>query len=614
MTEEQYLDQAKLKGQCTASVKQLTTNNEHLESLKSVYASVDEVNMEGKTGDGLVKQSEAYEILIQGLESGNNCDISDHNFLASLLGDEILDGSVIIPNRESALKSYEREDEEATKCSTKATSLPSWRVAEYGYWMCCYWYHNHLASNYNSEYKYWKGKSDKYDEIESASSNLFSNSKDYRSIALEGLKALAVDFVNGEYTLTGCDEWKMKFAALNTESINEYKARWKNKDGSYNMNTLKELMQRDATDITPEEYLALCQVVDELMLMEDAPAQLAEFIQGAYVKSSHSKSTSPTSMPTIEDEYKISSAFRALCCIYGGTISVTADKVNPENENFDINCQRKLNTYNILYAYGYIYNDLTIPVPQGGDYSKSSFKISISENKETKNYPKYNLAVDIEYGTYNHLGAVGTSSIHKKATVFSYDADISHIIRDNNEAYADSNKKNPGEEALISVVNDLDMMAVQMMIEKADIPVIGQALDIASIIANAGSAYADAVEGNNQIESYKYNGRMADMYNTLNMGGTVIVTDDYNAIVTNYSYRRDTLQAEIDKYNATASPNEMVPSNPEDFISAYMSELEKGNINDNDAINKYSSVLNNYNREANNNSEEITSSQKEGDN
>lgn len=58
----------------------------------------------------------------------------------------------------------------------------------------------------------------------------------------------------------------------------------------------------------------------------------------------------------------------------------------------------------------------------------------------------------------------------------------------------------------------------------------------------------------------------------------------------------------------------MVPSNPEDFISAYMSELEKGNINDNDAINKYSSVLNNYNREANNNSEEITSSQKEGDN
>ena len=45
-----------------------------------------------------------------------------------------------------------------------------------------------------------------------------------------------------------------------------------------------------------------------------------------------------------------------------------------------------------------------------------------------------------------------------------------------------------------------------------------------------------------------------------------------------------------------------------------MSELEKGNINDNDAINKYSSVLNNYNREANNNSEEITSSQKEGDN
>ena len=136
------------------------------------------------------KIAEAYARDISLCISANECDIQDVSNLQASIGTEDLDGSVIIPAKNTAFSNYQYHEGECDRIGNIIDGLDSWRVLEIDYWGIQFIYHDKKKSSYYSEYQAWVKKSDTFDAINASTSKLFTYSETYRSIAREGLTAL----------------------------------------------------------------------------------------------------------------------------------------------------------------------------------------------------------------------------------------------------------------------------------------------------------------------------------------------------------------------------------------------------------------------------------------
>lgn len=291
MTRNDILDQKGLKRQCVESVKVLKENNCKLNELKEAYQEARHVKMSGQTAKSIINYCDDEYVIIRALYSANESDIVDHNALAALLGEETLNGATILTNKQNAYMGYLRDTSNSSSAYATANSLEDWRVAEIGYYRYLGWSYARSADNYYREYLSWKQREEWFDNVCALSATLFKDGTPFRTLALEGMKELAGEFKNGEYTVSGDSSWKDGIIQLRNKVkiADKCKENWKDSNGNYDLELLKEVLDKDSTQISATEYDALCEVLAELPIEDqhkllDGKVQIVDAREINYVK------------------------------------------------------------------------------------------------------------------------------------------------------------------------------------------------------------------------------------------------------------------------------------------------------------------------------------------
>ena len=272
MVESDFLDMNQLNIQCDESISKLSDSNVKLNGIRDVYKSANKLVCKGNAGDNFFKFCEAIVILIGAIITANDSDIVDNKTLKSFLTEGlVLDGRVILPSKRRAAENERREREAADECESRSHGVSP---EEKHYWRHEYRCHKQAADSYRREKEFWESRERKFDEINNATTNLFLDSESYRNAADKGMDSLPTDFVEKTGPFVLKDSWKAGFENLyNDVSIaDKCKERWKDENGAYNLEALKEVLNTQSTEISATEAEAFAAVLEELH--PDAQKQL----------------------------------------------------------------------------------------------------------------------------------------------------------------------------------------------------------------------------------------------------------------------------------------------------------------------------------------------------
>ena len=112
MTENDYLDPFSIKKQSNNAISKLIDDDLALTVMKNtIHDFREEGELKGASFDTL--NLEQYETIISNMKEANDLDESDYRSLKWRVGFEILDGSIIIPAMNNALKSKEEYEDKA---------------------------------------------------------------------------------------------------------------------------------------------------------------------------------------------------------------------------------------------------------------------------------------------------------------------------------------------------------------------------------------------------------------------------------------------------------------------------------------------------------------------
>lgn len=250
MDENSYLNPTKIKEQCQKAISNLNKDNEAMHVVEGTLLEfINDDELTSEAYETLKIQISDYQVILQAMRSSNDCDIHDFNLLNGMVGDEVLIGSNIISQEKAALSAKEDDENSASEYTDKAKdTIWPWMEAYYNQKASHY---RHMAELDQQLYEKWKAKEDTYDEIESNTSVLFASSKQLRDAAKSGLLNITGAFQNGSYVPNLDADWRNALT-------NSYYDRLLivEDDGTINPNwsEVEKVMQKDADDITSEEY------------------------------------------------------------------------------------------------------------------------------------------------------------------------------------------------------------------------------------------------------------------------------------------------------------------------------------------------------------------------
>ena len=272
MVESDFLDMNQLNIQCDESISVLSESNVRLNGIRDVYKAANSVIFMGRAASNFLKQCEAIVTLIGAIITANDCDIMDNKTLKSFLTEGlVLDGREILTKKREAAENEQREWDEAEECERRSHGTTP---EEKHYWRHEYRFHKQAAESYRREKEFWESRERLFDEINNATANLFENSKSYRDAANKGIEYLSTNFDKKTGTFELNDSWKDGIEKLcDPVSIKDKcKEKWKDENGAYNLEALKEVLNTQATEITATEAEAFAEVLEELH--PDAQKQL----------------------------------------------------------------------------------------------------------------------------------------------------------------------------------------------------------------------------------------------------------------------------------------------------------------------------------------------------
>ncbi|SFU79018.1 hypothetical protein [Butyrivibrio sp. M55] len=272
MVESDFLDMNQLNIQCDESISVLSESNVRLNGIRDVYKAANSVIFMGRAASNFLKQCEAIVTLIGAIITANDCDIMDNKTLKSFLTEGlVLDGREILTKKREAAENEQREWDEAEECERRSHGTTP---EEKHYWRHEYRFHKQAAESYRREKEFWESRERLFDEINNATANLFENSESYRDAANKGIEYLSTNFDKKTGTFELNDSWKDGIEKLcDPVSIKDKcKEKWKDENGAYNLEALKEVLNTQATEITATEAEAFAEVLEELH--PDAQKQL----------------------------------------------------------------------------------------------------------------------------------------------------------------------------------------------------------------------------------------------------------------------------------------------------------------------------------------------------
>ena len=561
------LDQAQLKVQCSNYNNKLETENQRLEALSTVFASASSsVAMKGKTYNGLIKQCEVYCLIIRCLELANLFDIHDNNLLAARLGEDFLDGSVILHGIEYSWMQYESECRASDHCTEKADSTDDLVIKES--YRSEARHHKNLANNYYEEWKEYRRLKQEFEDIRDYSTNFYTNSTDFRAKAQVGMKLIAYDFVDGNYTIpSSVSTWCNGIEKLEEKVLMEYAQQWKNEDGSWNMEVLDEMISRDDDSLTELDYMAMCQVVDSEGFLEE---HMEEFMSSGMVGEFIPYDDTTTYDGTWT--YHWSQSYQKFVVAYAAHLNSTLaareqetlaglpagaddDTIFKAKNDAREACNAQYERYNILYAGAMMFEDKTV---EGTAYKGVTFggtKFD-SDTFDMQDYGHKRLEIKIEkkgdyYSVSGDIYHVDDQQIvhtkyHNSYRAYGYSWAINKQIHEYINDLGKSGEKISDEEVNIS------------MAETAGITALGFAPGIGTYVTLGSAALSmldcrSAADEHNQLigalsNVHKYNDLEA-IYDELNVSGSMVISEDGNAILTSVYMGKDTVTEHLAKYN-----------------------------------------------------------------
>lgn len=224
MVSGQYLCFEDMIDKLKKAKEDLEKDNETLEKVKKeirVFIS-DEESFKGETASSVQIQMSEYILVTNAMIQANDCDIADCETMISELdsaqgavGDDDLIGEVIYDQMDNARRMAAQDRERAVEIDRMQTKshnpfADAWYQMKEIYYKQC--------AEYNDElYKEWKKKSDKYDEVENNTLNLFENGEQLRQQAENGLRELGKNFNGKSFEVNDDYEWETPLVKLVNE-------------------------------------------------------------------------------------------------------------------------------------------------------------------------------------------------------------------------------------------------------------------------------------------------------------------------------------------------------------------------------------------------------------
>lgn len=253
MNENSYLDPSAMRECCEGAVTKLKKDNKLIRMAeKAVCEFMENDELEGKSFAGLRIQMNDYGIVLQAMRTANNSDIADFETLSSSVGDEVLDGAMILECKANALEQKKKYEASAEDYERKASNAKVDVMREYYEGMA--YYYGLLADKQEKIYQQWKKKEETYDEIDLATSKLFSSVTSLRSVAREGLEYMKNAYQNGEYDTSVRDPWRVRMENCYYTRLIPTDAQG---NTTLNWDEIAKTAAKDASEITLQEYYAL---------------------------------------------------------------------------------------------------------------------------------------------------------------------------------------------------------------------------------------------------------------------------------------------------------------------------------------------------------------------
>lgn len=528
MQQSDKLNPAKLCAQCNNYTEKLNTENSSLDALYTTFYNAGEVNLKGKTAGAFLDQCDNYCTIIECLQIANCCDIEDNSKLYNKLGNEYLDGEVIIPGRIEAINNWEQSIDNRNYCNGRADSCDDdderagWR-SQAGYWQG-------MADSYYAEWERLTQLKEEFEDVNSFSKGLYKgNAPQLRSCAYQGMQLVGYAFEAGEYTMqSNVDEWKKSALQLKNTGLAEIAEKWKTDDGAWDMEALEaEISIEDPSVISKVEYLALGNAF-ESMDIEDKE----KFVSLAFC--------------VIDEEYQsatdtklnISPVFQEMTEVYSENLNLHVDAMGklPEED------QNKIFTYNLMYTYSYLQPFYIIDVMdmKGGEEG-IDIRAKVDITQDGNNYKVKLYRDDIKFEC-------------PEFTLYGYTPILESPIDKEMELYAQKQRKDVWGD----VIDSGKSVAVNVVIGKTAKYVEGKVLDSVPIIGTLYSVYKDydsirgaydeASANNEAWTNIMAMDDMKDAAITYSMGGSVVATDGV-VCVTSYTYSSGGINDAIESYN-----------------------------------------------------------------
>ena len=229
MTTNDKLNPTSIRSQCSTIISEVSNDlNVLLNNKNEIDSFVNDTEIESISFDQLKIQFDCYNPILDLMIDANNKLKDDCDTLQNSVGDEVLDGSVIIPNKNKYKKLAADMFAKGAHYATLAAVavIPS-LVALFSSLATFY---NGLAAIYYALYLYWYGKEKKFDSIEASTCSLFDGINTLITEIIDTLNELINSYVLGQgyqpavNSQTTVDEEDEIDVDLDTDNVIEFNA------------------------------------------------------------------------------------------------------------------------------------------------------------------------------------------------------------------------------------------------------------------------------------------------------------------------------------------------------------------------------------------------------
>ena len=239
MDKSSKLIPSKIKTQCESAIKMLMEDNEKLIGISnSIDTFVNERSIVSVAFSSLKDQMSNFTYAVNTMKMANEADIEAYRALSNMVGDEELDGAVLLEQLEEAQKSKKASEEKVASYRTILSNTNA-AGAFYDYNNTALKKYEQLISADDAIIKKIQEKIDFYDNVDANSAGLFGEGQALRAAAISAMGEInksnilnntynvqnpkaVQDIAMSQYSLTSAQAGKSGDAQGNGEFISEY--------------------------------------------------------------------------------------------------------------------------------------------------------------------------------------------------------------------------------------------------------------------------------------------------------------------------------------------------------------------------------------------------------